>query len=102
VTRRPYGCTAECGEACASAVQAALRLDFRSVLTSPAGLRHLWNFTTAWKGIMGSNFDADFWIKNLMDKKYAVYNSPQQLQFGYYTELRGEPRTFGANLRYNF
>jgi iron complex outermembrane receptor protein len=62
----------------------------------------LWNFTTQWKGIMGSNFDANFWVKNLTDKKYAVYNSPQQLQFGYYTELRGEPRTFGANLRYNF
>jgi iron complex outermembrane receptor protein len=62
----------------------------------------LWNFTTSWKGIMGSNFDANFWIKNLTDKKYKTYGSNQMLQFGYATYVFGHPREIGLNVRYNF
>jgi outer membrane receptor protein involved in Fe transport len=60
------------------------------------------DFSTDWKGIMGSHFDAGIWVKNVGDKTYAVYNSNQLLQFGYSTSTLAPPRTYGANLRYNF
>jgi len=62
----------------------------------------LWNFTTAWKNVMGSNFDANFWVKNLTDKKYKTYGSNQFLQFGYAAFNFGHPREVGLNVRYNF
>ncbi len=62
----------------------------------------IWNFTTSWKGIMGSNFDANFWVKNLMDKRYFTFKNNQMLQFGYASFTYGPPRTLGLNVRYNF
>lgn len=60
------------------------------------------NFSTAWKGIMGSNFDATFWVRNLFDKHYVVYTGAQQTVFGYATAQYGDPRTMGLRVRYNF
>lgn len=62
----------------------------------------IWNFSTQWKNIMGSNFDANFWVKNLTDKKYWTSVSNQMLVFGYMARIYGDPRTMGVNLRYNF
>jgi iron complex outermembrane receptor protein len=62
----------------------------------------IFNFTTTWKGIMGSNFDANVWIKNLMDKKYVTHRTNQMLGAGYANAWFGNPRTFGLNVKYNF
>ena len=62
----------------------------------------LWNFSTQWKNIMGSNFDANFWVKNLTDKKYKTYGGNQMLSFGYAAFNFGNPREIGLNVRYNF
>lgn len=75
-------------------------VDFRSLDILPA--YDLWNFTTSWKGMMGTAFDADLWIKNLTDKKYRTGISNQMLQFGYAAAPYGHPREFGLNIRYNF
>lgn len=93
-----FGCTPNAAGQCFGPTSAAV--DFRQYDVLKA--YDLWNFTTSWNGIMGSNFDANFWVKNLTDKKYDIYNSPQMLQFGYATVYRGEPRTFGVNVKYNF
>ena len=60
------------------------------------------NLSVNWNNVLGSNFDLNFWVKNLFDKKYAVYQSNQLLQFGYATYTYGSPRELGANLRFNF
>jgi len=75
-------------------------VDFRSLSLLPA--YDLWNFTTSWKGIMGTAFDADLWIKNLTDKHYMTNVSNQMIQSGYTAATYGHPREFGLNLRYNF
>ena len=59
------------------------------------------SFSTNWRGIMGSNFDASFWVKNLFDKYYITYSNTQA-SLGYTQIARGDPRMFGAHLRYNF
>jgi iron complex outermembrane receptor protein len=59
------------------------------------------DFTTSWKGIFGSKFDAGVWVKNIADKEYAIYKDVQS-GFGYETATYGDPRTFGANVRFNF
>lgn len=60
------------------------------------------NFSTDWKNIFGTKVDLSVWVKNLFDKDYYIYGSNQLLQFGYATYLLGDPRMYGANLRYNF
>ena len=62
----------------------------------------LLGFSTAWKSIFGSTFDINIWGKNLTDKYYWTSTSNQMLVFGYASRIYGEPRTFGANVRYNF
>jgi iron complex outermembrane receptor protein len=93
-----FACTPNAAGQCFGPSSAAV--DFRSGDLMPAF--DLWNFTTSWKGIMGSDFDADFWIKNLMDKKYFTFPQNQMLSFGYQVANYGLPRTFGLNVRYNF
>ena len=94
-----YNCAPNAAGLC-SAGPTSAAVDFRAYDGLPA--YDLFNFTTSWKGIMGSNFDADFWIKNLTDKKYKTYGSNQMLQYGYATYWYGDPRTYGLNVRYNF
>lgn len=60
------------------------------------------NFSTTWKGIMGSNFDANFWVTNLFDKKHTVHQDPEVRTFTEVLGSYGEPRMFGLKVRYNF
>jgi iron complex outermembrane receptor protein len=62
----------------------------------------LTNFSLDWNKIMGSKVDVRFWVKNVFNKKYAVYNSNQMLQYGYATYTYGNPRELGVNVRYSF
>jgi iron complex outermembrane receptor protein len=62
----------------------------------------LLNFTTSWRHILGSNLDANVWVKNLTDEEYNVANSNQMLQYGYATYWYGTPREYGLELRYSF
>jgi len=94
-----YNCTPNAAGLCTGGPSSAA-VDFRQYDILPA--YDIFNFTTSWKGIMGSNFDADFWVKNLTDKKYKTYGSNQMLQYGYATYWYGDPRTYGLNVRYNF
>lgn len=59
------------------------------------------DFSTFWNGLLGSHIDLTAYVKNLADRRYIVYQSPQA-SLGYATTSFGEPRTFGMGIRYNF
>ncbi|MFL6606417.1 MAG: TonB-dependent receptor [Steroidobacteraceae bacterium] len=58
------------------------------------------DFSTFWNGVFGSHIDLTGYVKNVADKHYAVFKSPQA-SLGYATTNFGEPRTFGLGIRYN-
>jgi outer membrane receptor protein involved in Fe transport len=58
-------------------------------------------FSTFWNGVFGTKIDLTGYVKNLTDKRYIIFQSPQA-SLGYATTTFGEPRTFGVGLRYNF
>jgi iron complex outermembrane receptor protein len=53
-----------------------------------------------------SGFDVGVWVKNLADRHYLQYSiaqrDPSQGGLGFDYGLVGEPRTFGADIRYRF
>ena len=60
----------------------------------------VFNFSTNWQGVFGSHFDLSGWVKNLGDRHYVIYNSPQAA-LGYAATQFGEPLTFGFTVRYS-
>lgn len=55
-----------------------------------------------WTAIMGSGFDAAVFVKNLEDKEYVTGGADIMATLGVSFHNRGNPRTFGATVRYNF
>ena len=47
-------------------------------------------------------WDANLWVKNLTDEKYAMFYLDSQAYFGTDAIIYGPPRTFGMDFRYNF
>lgn len=60
------------------------------------------NYNMDWRNIMGSNFDASLYVKNAEDKRYPVGGLTVVESLGVALWNYGEPRTYGASLRYNF
>jgi iron complex outermembrane receptor protein len=67
--------------------------------TSPAYT--VLDFATFWNGVLGSHIDLTGYVKNLADKHYVTFQSPQA-SLGYASTSFGEPRTFGVGVRYSF
>jgi iron complex outermembrane receptor protein len=66
--------------------------------------RKLLNLNASWTSVMGSNFDASLFATNVTDEEYPVnvtgfYDNPN---VGMDFRVTGEPRMYGARLRYNF
>ena len=59
------------------------------------------SFNTNWSGVLSSHIDLNLWVKNLFNKQYLIYSSPQSA-LGYAAFNYGDPRTYGANIRYTF
>ena len=59
------------------------------------------NMTANWNKVFGSKVDVGLWIKNATDRYTIIYKSPQS-GLGYSDVTYGDPRTFGANVRYSF
>ena len=55
-----------------------------------------------WSSVFGSPVDATFFVTNLTDKGYYTYLSGGYLAYGFESGEVGEPRMFGARLRYRF
>ncbi|NKI16540.1 TonB-dependent receptor [Spongiibacter sp. KMU-166] len=61
----------------------------------------IWGARLDWKGIFGSGFDAAVYGKNLSDKLYRL-NTQVAAPLGTVTNVYGDPRTYGVELKYNF
>ena len=72
--------------------------------TLKADAYDIWNLRFDWRGVMGQNIDVAAYVDNLTDKEYMVggYNETAPMSLGFAEFLYGQPRTFGASIRYNF
>jgi iron complex outermembrane receptor protein len=55
-----------------------------------------------WYGIYGGPFDISLFATNLLDKEYLVATTSGKSLAGFAGVYAGEPRMFGARMRYNF
>jgi len=62
----------------------------------------LLNLRLEWNEIMGSPLDASLFVSNATDKIYRVGQYSSYVSDGYITSFYGEPRMFGAHLRFRF
>lgn len=62
----------------------------------------LFNMRLSWEGIMGSNFSGALFGKNLTDEEYFVGGMALGASLGHNAAAVGEPRTYGAELSYQF
>lgn len=60
------------------------------------------NLNLNWNDIAGSGFGAGLFVTNVFDKEYRVGITNSWSSFGFETEIPGEPRMWGARLRYRF
>jgi iron complex outermembrane receptor protein len=49
-----------------------------------------------------NSWSAFLWSRNLSDKDYFEQLLPGAGNYGHYAAVLGDPRTWGATLRYNF
>lgn len=62
----------------------------------------LYHARLSWNQIMGSNFSAALWGKNLTDKTYFVGGMPLAAALGHNAAAVGEPRTYGLEVSYKY
>jgi iron complex outermembrane recepter protein len=62
----------------------------------------LLNARVDWNHIFQTTFDASFYMTNVTDKSYRVGQYNDLVANGYITSFYGEPRMWGAQLRYRF
>jgi iron complex outermembrane recepter protein len=62
----------------------------------------LLNFDAEWKNIAGRPVDLEVFVTNVADEQYIQQNLAYYNVFGSVAVLYGEPRMYGARLRYNF
>lgn len=62
----------------------------------------LFNANIDWSGIFGSNFDLVVFGSNLRNEEYETYKSGTLRTLGFDSRSVGQPKFFGARLRYNF
>lgn len=60
------------------------------------------NLRADWYGVLGSSFDLSAFVTNLTDKAYQVTAIDLYNALGYTAGTFGEPRMYGATLKYSF
>jgi iron complex outermembrane receptor protein len=60
------------------------------------------NLRADWKQVLGSNIDVSVFVKNVNDKQYWLGGADVWDDLGFIAGILGEPRTYGAQLRYSF
>jgi iron complex outermembrane receptor protein len=66
------------------------------------GARQLLSLNLGWKDIFGSPFDASFFMTNALNEKYYNYVSGTYAGTGFELGTQGEPKMWGARVKYNF
>ncbi|MFT3931401.1 MAG: TonB-dependent receptor [Spongiibacteraceae bacterium] len=64
--------------------------------------RQLLNLNMGWKAIFGSPFDAQLFMTNARDEEYNAYVAGLYVAEGAEFAVAGEPRMYGARIKYNF
>ena len=64
--------------------------------------RDLLNLNASWNGIGHSNVDLALFVTNVLQKNYYSVFAPLLPSAGFTTGVVGEPRMYGARLRYHF
>ncbi len=64
--------------------------------------RNLLNLNASWNGIAHSNVDLALFVTNVLQKNYYTVYAPLLPSSGFTTGVVGEPRMYGARLRYHF
>jgi len=64
--------------------------------------RNLVNFNASWKSIMASSFDASLFVTNVTDEEITANVTGLYESAGADFRVTGEPRMYGARLRYSF
>ena len=64
--------------------------------------RQMLNLNMSWKAIYSSQFDASIFVTNALDEEYFSYVSGTLNALGAEFGVTGEPRMWGARLKYNF
>lgn len=59
------------------------------------------NLHASWKGILGSPIDLSLFMNNVADNHYYIHANDSNTS-GFVSYYLGEPRTFGARLRFSF
>ena len=76
-----------------------------STSNSPYGVLpsfELWNFNYNWNGVFGSQFDFALFVTNAKDEEVTNYVNGLYSAIGNEYRIVGEPRMYGAKLRYTF
>lgn len=64
--------------------------------------RRLVNLNGGWKAIAGSPVDVTLFMTNALNEKYATYNPGVYGSLGAQFQVVGEPKMWGARVKYNF
>ncbi len=62
----------------------------------------IWNLNFSWDAMFGSNFDLSAFITNAKDEEYITYIAGTYVNAGIETGSVGQPRMYGARLRYTW
>ena len=65
-------------------------------------VRQLLNLNAGWKAIYGSPFDASLFVTNALEEEYLAYTAGALNAGGVEYGVPGEPRMYGARVKYNF
>ena len=60
------------------------------------------NMNYQWNGVYGSNFDVSAFMTNVLDRDYLVGILPTEKTIGVLGGIYGEPRMFGAKVKYHW
>ena len=62
----------------------------------------LTNIRAEWNGLFGSGADLALFVNNATDKEYRIANNPHYESLGFATTQYGEPKSWGASIRFDF
>ena len=62
----------------------------------------LTNIRVEWNGLFGSAADLALFVNNATDKEYRIANNPHYESLGFAITQYGEPKSWGASIRFDF
>lgn len=74
--------------------------DFTALQVIPG--YELWNASSEWRGVMGTNLDVIFFVNNLLGEEYVRHYTSVYPSLGYDSLTPGAPRTFGVRFNVRF